>query len=97
MGTSEKIYNTSKEYIYALKFPQQDVISDNNSKKIRLFCLERAMRLGNLLKNKVTIYFKDSQEKLIRIKTTVWGVTQKDVILKKGITIPLHRVVSIDD
>ena len=55
------------------------------------------MRLGNLLKNKVTIYFKDSQEKLIRIKTTVWGVTQKDVILKKGSTIPLHRIVSIDD
>lgn len=97
MSTTEKVHDTSKEYLYALRFPQEDVMTDKSSKSVRLFCVKRAMRLGNLLKNKVTIYFKDSQEKLIRIKTTVWGVTQKDVILKKGSTIPLHRIVSIDD
>jgi len=97
MKTSEKIYPSSKEYVYALRFPKEDVITNQADKKTRLFCLKRAMRLGNLLKNKVSIYFKDSHDKLIQIKTTVWGVTQKDVILKKGTTIPLHRIVAVED
>jgi len=97
MQTTEKIYNTTKEYLYALRFPSEDVLTDRVSKKSRLFCLKRAMRLGNLLKNKVTIYFKDSHEKLIRIQSTVWAVTQKDVVLKKGVILPLHRIISVDD
>ena len=97
MNTSEKVHYTVKEYLYVLRFPEDDVIKDKPSKKVRLFYLNRAMRLGNLAKNKVTIYFKDSCEKLIRIRTTVWAVTSKDVVLKKGATIPLHRIVAVED
>lgn len=96
MHTTEKIYPTKKEFLYALKFPDEDVMKNASEKKLRLHYLKRAMRLGNILKNKVRIYFRDSKNRIIFIHTTVWGVTKNDVILKKGVTIPIKRVVHVD-
>ncbi len=96
MNTTEKIYATKKEFLYALKFPNEDVIKDTSEKKLRLYYLKRAMRLGNILKNKVRIYFRDSKNRIIFIHTTVWAVTKNDVVLKKGVTIPIKRIVHVD-
>jgi len=96
MQPTEKTYKTTKEYLYALKFPKKDVMHSDNEKKARCFQLIRAMRLGNLFKNKVLISFRDSQDRLMNINTTIWGVTQKSVILKKGVYIPIHSIVSVE-
>ena len=54
------------------------------------------MLLGNIVKNKVRIYFRDSLDRVIYIYTTIWGVTKNDIILKKGVTIPIKRIIQVD-
>jgi hypothetical protein len=68
-----------KEHIAILKFPQTDVLSDDEEVKTRLGEINRALSLGNLEHSKL-------------IDTTVWGVTDKNVILKQGVLIPIHRI-----
>lgn len=85
-----------KETISQIKFPKEDVLQDKGKKKIRAYYLNRASQLGNLLKNKVNIYFKDAEDKLMRVNTTIWAVTKHNVVLKKGTIIPRHRIVYVD-
>ena len=52
------------------------------------------MALGNLEHTKIKIYFEDDKSRKL-VETTVWGVTDKRVILKKGVVIPINRVHKI--
>ena len=52
------------------------------------------MTLGNLEHVKMKIYFEDDASKKM-VETTVWGITNERVILKKGVVIPIHRVHKI--
>ena len=83
-----------KENIRGLKFPDNDVLLSKDEIKMRNADLERAMKLGNLEHNKIKIVFEDS-EGMKQVETTVWGVTDKRVILKQGILIPIHRIHEI--
>ncbi|MCD6018818.1 MAG: hypothetical protein K0S53_1939 [Bacteroidetes bacterium] len=69
-----------KENIEALKFPSNEVLSDENLIKERNSELTRALSLGNLEHTKIKIYFEDDQSRKL-VETTVWGVTDKRVIL----------------
>jgi len=80
-----------KEMISGLKFPDAEVLASKDEMKIRSANLERALKLGNLEHNKIRILFEDS-ESLKQVETTVWGVTDKRVILKQGVVIPIHRI-----
>jgi len=83
-----------KENIRGLKFPDSDVLTSKDEIKIRNSCLERALKLGNLEHNKIKIVFEDA-DGLKQVVTTVWGVTDKRVILKQGVLIPIHRIHEI--
>ena len=83
-----------KENIHGLKFPDNDVLASAHEIKIRYSNLERALKLGNLEHNKIKIVFEDA-DGLKQVETTVWGVTDKRVILKQGILIPIHRIHEI--
>lgn len=96
MEISGKIHSTKKEFLYALKFTEEDVIQTRLEQELREHSLYRAMYLGNVLKNKVRIYFKDSLRRTIFIETTIWGVTKEDIILKKGVTLPIKSILEID-
>ncbi|WP_299215248.1 hypothetical protein [uncultured Dokdonia sp.] len=96
MKISEKIHPTKKEFLYALKFAEEDVIKNRQEQEFRMYSINRAMHLGNVLKNKVRIYFRDSLDRIIFIDTTIWGVTKDDIILKKGVTIPIKSILEID-
>jgi hypothetical protein len=87
-ATFEKI---EKENISGLKFPNADVLLDDEKINDRTADLNRALSLGNLEQTKIKIYFEDSIS-LKMVETTVWGVTDKRVILKQGVVIPIHRV-----
>lgn len=52
------------------------------------------MSIGNLEHDKVIILFQDIQG-LKKVNTTIWGVTDKEIILKKGVIIPIHRIENI--
>lgn len=91
-----QVYKTQKEFLYLLKFDKKDVLEDRTEQKLRFHELYRGMQLGNLYKNKVLITFKDSLDNLLMVNTTIWGLTQKSIILKKGVTIPIHSVLKVE-
>ena len=86
----------SKEEIPNLVFPKEDVLTNKNQRSLRAYSLKRASQLGNLLKNKVDIYFKNHEDKQMRVTTTVWAITSDYVVLKKGVVIPKMSVVKVD-
>lgn len=84
-----------KEQISGLKFPESDVLQTIDEIKMRVSNLERALKLGNLEHSKIKIIFEDS-EGVKQVNTTVWGVTDKRVILKQGVVIPIHRILQVN-
>jgi hypothetical protein len=90
-ATFEKI---EKESIESLKFPNTEVLSDKDLMIERESELNRAMSLGNLEHSKIKIYFEDDSSRKM-VETTVWGVTDKRVILKQGVVIPINRIHKI--
>jgi hypothetical protein len=87
-ATFEKI---EKENISSLRFPNSEVLEDVEKRIDRITDLNRALSLGNLEQTKIKIYFEDDQS-FKMVETTVWGVTDKRVILKQGVVIPINRV-----
>ncbi|MBC7694262.1 MAG: hypothetical protein H7141_02325 [Burkholderiales bacterium] len=83
-----------KEHIETLKFPSNEVLTDDNLIEERNSELSRALSLGNLEHTKIKIYFEDDKSRK-QVETTVWGVTDKRVILKQGVVIPINRVHKI--
>ncbi|RQO30916.1 hypothetical protein DBR32_09400 [Taibaiella sp. KBW10] len=56
--------------------------------------LEYAVRLGNEYKGKTIITFQSSEGPLT-VETTVWSVTENNIQLKGGITIPLSSIIMV--
>lgn len=83
-----------KELINHLHFPTDDVLPSKTEQVNRDLNLKRALSLGNLDHSKVKITFQDI-EGTKQVETTVWGVTDKEIILKQGRTIPIRRVIDV--
>ena len=84
----------AKEQVNTLRFPKEDVLSDENARKQRRKALEQALSLGNLERIKLKIIFEDDQAARF-VHTTIWGLTDEAVILKRGETIPLRRIRAV--
>jgi len=95
MSKTTSIPLIEKENISNLKFPGTDVLSDRNSIEERIMALHRATSLGNLNKHKVTILFED-ESGLKRVRTTVWAMTDRKILLKAGRSIPINRIHSVE-
>jgi hypothetical protein len=80
-----------KESIEGLRFPETDVLEDTEEINLRDSELNRALSLGNLEHSKIKIYFEDDTSKKM-VETTIWGITDKRVILKQGVVIPISRI-----
>lgn len=89
MNTDFKIIE--KEAIVKLHFPETDVLDDKDEILQRNSDLDRALTLGNLEHAKIKIFFEDDESKRV-VETTIWGVTDKRVILKQGVVIPINRI-----
>lgn len=89
--TSLEPVKIAKEQISNLRFPAEDVLSSKEQIRQRYLDLEKALTLGNLEHEKIKIVFEDSQG-IKMVETTVWGVTDKRIILKQGIVIPINRI-----
>ena len=92
--TTTTFETIEKEKIETLKFPAHDVLIDKEQIMERESELNRALSLGNLEHTKIKIYFEDDKSRKL-VETTVWGVTDKRVILKQGVVIPINRVHKI--
>ena len=89
MSFIQNIQIIEKEQIQFLKFPKEDVLKAAEEKQNRSVDLGRALYLGNLEQEKVRITFQDDSG-LKRVETTIWGVTDKSVILKRSSIIPFN-------
>lgn len=85
-----------KEDIPTLKFSKYEILKSSKKRSLRSYYLDRASKLGNILKNKVSIYFKDHKDQLMQVNTTIWAVTTDFVVLKQGITIPKRSILYVD-
>lgn len=83
-----------KEQVPFLKFPSGDVLQTPIEKNDRNQMLKIGMRLGNSQKRKIKIFFEDT-EGLKKVETTVWAATKNNVVLKKGVLLPVHRIKEI--
>ena len=87
----QKAVFVEKENVGTLHFPKTEVITDEASQKLRLKDLTDATILGNIEHNKVKIIFEDDNG-VKYTETTIWATGEKNIVLKSGITIPLHRI-----
>ena len=85
----------AKESIGTLSFPRLEVLQTEDAIKVRAHALDRAIRLGNNQKRKVKIVFEDSSGTKMT-ETTIWAVTERNILLKGGIFIPINRIHSIN-
>jgi hypothetical protein len=83
-----------KETIANMQFPEQEVLLGQEQINARQYEAERAMKLGNYFKDKVKIIFEDN-ESLKMVETTIWGVIDKRLLLKRGLMLPIYRVHEI--
>ena len=91
---TEEFTIIEKEDIASLKFPATDVLDDDGEVKTRISEINLALSLGNLEHSKIKIFFEDNESKKI-VNTTVWAVTDKNVVLKQGVVIPIHRIYKL--
>ena len=94
MSTDTKFQQIDKEAIAGLHFPEEEILLDKEDIKLRNADLQRALSLGNLEHSKIKIYFADNESAKV-VDTTVWGLTDKRVILKQGVVIPINRVYRV--
>jgi hypothetical protein len=53
---------------------------------------QSALSLGNLEHSKIKIFFEDDLSQKV-VETTVWALTDESVVLKKGVGIPINRIL----
>lgn len=84
-----------KEEVANFQFPKEDVLISEDQKKELNFQLQRANTLGNVEHHKVKIYFEDAEGKKV-VYTTIWGMTELFILLKKNVFIPIQRIVKLE-
>ncbi len=91
LTSTAAIAPVQKEEVNQLSFPIEEVLLDNEAIDNRRKVLEQAVVLGNTYKGKAKLVFEDSVG-IKQIETHIWGLTDKRVILKQGIVLPIHRI-----
>jgi hypothetical protein len=83
-----------KEIIPNLLFPSKPIDRSKDEMKKLVLKLKRSMILGNIDRTKMRIIFEDN-EGIKEVRTTIWAVGDKNIVLKKGVTIPINRLVDV--
>ena len=90
-NSTAAVSSIQKEDITNLHFPSDEVLQSPEDIEQRRILLEKAVILGNTFKGKTKIIFEDT-DTVKQIETHLWGLTDKRVILKQGIVIPINRI-----
>jgi len=86
--------HVAKEDLGQIHFPKEEVLIGAEQRAELKATIDKALKLGNALKGKVKIVFEDDQG-LKTVETTIWGVTNKNIILKRETLIPIRRIHEI--
>jgi uncharacterized protein (UPF0248 family) len=96
MNTTATIAPTliEKEIIPTLTFPKEPISRSKDELSILRKKLRDSMVLGNIHHQKIKIVFQDA-EGLKEVRTTIWAADERFIVLKKGVSIPVDRVVEL--
>ncbi|CAG5076827.1 hypothetical protein [Parvicella tangerina] len=83
-----------KEDIPNLRFPKEPLQRSKDEQSILRKTLRDSMVLGNIHHRKIRIVFQD-EEGIKEVRTTIWAADDRFIVLKKGVSIPVDRVVEI--
>jgi hypothetical protein len=89
------IQRITKEEVPALHFPAEPVHLSPEHRALRDANISKAAQLGNLEHTKCRIVFRDSVGMKV-VETTVWAFDAASIVLKKGVVIPIARVIEVD-
>ncbi|MFN3342516.1 MAG: hypothetical protein ACK40M_07450 [Flavobacteriales bacterium] len=84
-----------KEQIASLRFPSQEVHLSAEERKALFEKLTQATTLGNMDHHKCRITFSDDEGMKV-VETTIWATGEKNIVLKHGMTIPIHRIHDVN-
>ena len=84
----------NKESIPKLQFHPIEVISDEKAREERSRKLHLGMILGNAYKTKVRIIFK-GLNRINAVDTTIWATTDKNIVLKGGVLLPVSCILQV--
>jgi uncharacterized protein (UPF0248 family) len=83
-----------KEDVPNLHFPSAQIFRTPTALNELKRKLKRATALGNLHRSKIKIIFEDSEGQK-QVETTIWATGEKNIVLKRGTVIPIHRIVDV--
>jgi hypothetical protein len=85
-----------KHQIGGTKFMSSDVLENALDREERSRKLRHAMILGNIYKHSVRLFFKDRSEQILKTEAKVRSVTEKYVVLKNSVHIPIASVLNVE-
>ena len=94
MNITTKPTVIEKEIIPNLLFPTKPLGKTKEEMKKLVLKLKRSMILGNIDRTKMRIIFEDN-ESVKEVRTTIWAVGDRNIVLKKGVTIPINRLIDV--
>ena len=94
MTISTKPQLIEKENIPSLFFPSIPLEKTQEDLKVIVRKLRRSMMLGNVHRTQMIIQFED-EDGLKEVRTTILAVGDMNIVLKKGVLIPINRVVDV--
>lgn len=77
-----------------LTFPKENILEQGIKQVNRSLELKRDFFLDNSGRDTVKIFFTDHTG-LREIETTCWTLTNKAIVLRQAITIPLAKIVAV--
>lgn len=77
-----------------LKFPEVNILEEGIDQVNRSLELKREFFIGNSEKEGIKIFFIDSTG-LKEVDATYWTLTDKAIILKHSIVIPLAKIIAV--
>jgi hypothetical protein len=83
-----------KENVPDFSFVSYDVLDNIEERGLRALDLQKAMVLGNGDHVKISISFLTT-DGMKKVETTVWAATEESIMLKGGVSIPVHCIKEI--
>jgi hypothetical protein len=83
------------EEVISLHFPTDDVFFSKEEQQNRLKQVEGLMTTENVMEQPMKIMFQDI-EGMKCICTTICGLSEKEVVLKNKVRIPMQRILKIE-
>jgi hypothetical protein len=83
------------EEVISLHFPTDDVFFSREEQQNRLKQVQGLMTIENVMNEPIKIVFQDI-EGMKCICTTICGISEKEVVLKNKVRIPMQRILKIE-